>query len=346
MMPTNHIYETGYKLGALLTLFKIQQERKEQAFLIRYKKEYEHLGEKKYFDLENTSEYEKEIKQYINSPILGEGIKYTLATQLQYALNICSIWDNELSNIKATDNDRIFIYFTFKEDSMYPFNNILYTKRNIETGEPLFINMSDYTSSWQTNNLDRITLYDYIASPIASFRDSDYTLNFNKKECTEKFLFSLYSYSRRIADILINKVDGIDTLMQYKLTKPKDLFDTVLILQIHKEFNQELWFNISQRDFLDTINNPTRNIGKIRLRKDMKNKIYYLIDCLRKELEKSKIIEKAEIDNWLKGILLSLDLTRGSFNSKYRAVIGQDKSNNDIPFSEKVEEIFSIYHKE
>lgn len=340
MREMEHIYEMGYKLNALNTIFTILKERKETPLVIIYKKYYESYGNSTYLDFENLSRYEQEINLNLNHPINKNIIKPMLSQHFGLALNIRSIWEKEISKIIYDENNKIYIYFTLKEDNYYPFSDILYTKKDQITGNDFFVDMNDYTSDWiDKYNLGIIQLDKYKKTIHPCVSSGEYVTTLDRDNCNVTHIAFLHDYVHKIMDLLYSKeVDKI-FFQDERFRRPNNLFDMKLISSIYDQYHNKLWQHIEQSDFLDTLNNPISNMEKIVIRRGESNRMYYLIDKLKQELpEKEK-------NGWLTQILQSIGISSNTFQSKYRSVLGQERSESDIEFVEQLDSIFEEYHK-
>lgn len=341
MKEMEHIYEMGYKLKALYTIFTILKERKEKPFIIIYKKYYDSCGEPIYVDFENLSKYEQEINFNINHPFNENIIKPILSEHFGLALIIRSIWDKDISKIPSNEADKIKIYFTLKEDSLYPFSDLIYTKKEESTGKDLFVDvLFDDMAEWTDDcNLGKLSLNKYKKLVLPVFPPGNYIYTFDYENCKEISSISLYYYVHKIMNLLYEK--NIDKIFftDERFRRTQNLFDMRLISLIYQQFDKELWEHIEQSDFLDTLNNPIFNMEKIVIRRGRANKMYYLIDKLQQKLPKK------ENDIWLTQILQSIGIKHTTFQSKYRSVLGQEKSKSDIEFVEQLDLVFKEYNK-
>lgn len=110
-----------------------------------------------------------------------------------------------------------------------------------------------------------------------------------------------------------------------------EYFDMILIGKLYKVSNGVLFDTINQLDFYNEFNlNNTFN--KLKIIKNQKNKVYYLIYKFNLTLNSE--------NNWLTRFLEKMELNINSYKSKYKEIIRDDADKTLKEFVKVIDDIF------
>ncbi|WP_163267878.1 hypothetical protein [Dysgonomonas sp. 216] len=325
MTQMKHIYDIGYKLLAIKTLFQRFQDIGQMPSFICYKKHSKHDDEEIYFDLNNTIDYEEEIRNLLSNKDQKESVSKTLKKHLILSQEICSLY----KKIPSKDiQEEVVVYFTYSRSSISPLSDLIIVKQNKEKDQLLFYTPFVAERKKQLWNpgyySDIYSLSKYIpADNVFEFRPF-----FRTDDLEQIFPNELIILPNRIIKIIEDL--GAENLE----TSEKVNFDMGLISVIHKEWNDKLWKSIKEKLFYDVLHDPLRHTNTIQSKHGNTIKFYYLLYRLKNTLPDS--LQK----EWLTDILKSTNINPETYNKKYTAVKGISATSNDKKFVEKVEKIF------
>lgn len=173
----------------------------------------------------------------------------------------------------------------------------------------------DYNEKKELYNAEKIKLE-------SIYQDKKTLENFSFKYCKNKFN-DIYEISNSKKNILKKYLNSN--------IKDNEYFDMILIGKIYKVSNGVLFDTINQLDFYNEFNlNNTFN--KLKIIKNQKNRVYYLIYKLNLTLNSE--------NNWLTHFLEKMELNINSYKSKYKEIIRDDADKTLKEFVKVIDDIF------
>lgn len=154
------------------------------------------------------------------------------------------------------------------------------------------------------------------------YQDKKTLENFSFKYCQNKFN-DIYEISNTKKNILKKYLNSN--------IEDNEYFDMILIGKIYKVSNGVLFDTINQLDFYNEFN-LNKTFNKLKIIKNQKNRVYYLIYKLNLTLNSE--------NNWLTRFLEKMELNINSYKSKYKEIIRDDADKTLKEFVKVLDDIF------